>query len=83
MLSHKVSSRVALEQAGYSRYEIVTGAEEAFEIFSQWRRRVVYYPGVIETLKYLDEHYTLAALTGQETQSCVMISLSSGIDVMI
>jgi putative hydrolase of the HAD superfamily len=58
-----IGMEVALEQAGYSRYEIVTGAEEAFEIFSQWRRRVVYYPGVIETLKYLDEHYTLAALT--------------------
>ena len=58
-----IAMEMALEQAGYSREEVVSGAEAAFEVFSQWRRRIAYYPGVLETLEYLNEHYMLAALT--------------------
>ncbi len=58
-----IGMEIALEEAGYDREEVVAGAEAAFEIFSQWRRRIAYYPGVLETLEYLHEHYTLAALT--------------------
>lgn len=58
-----ISIEIALEKAGYPRHDVVIGAEAAFEVFTQWRRRVSYYPGVLNVLKYLEKHYILAALT--------------------
>lgn len=58
-----IGMEIALEKAGYPRYDVVVGAEAAFEVFTQWRRRISYYPGVLTVLQYLDKHYILAALT--------------------
>tara|TARA_R110002072_G_scaffold48209_3_gene131769 strand:+ start:2613 stop:3320 length:708 start_codon:yes stop_codon:yes gene_type:complete len=49
--------------AGYSEEEALSGAQQAFDIFLQERRKVVLYEEALGVLQRLANHYTLGALT--------------------
>lgn len=49
--------------AGYSEEESLSGAQQAFDIFLQERRKVVLYEEALGVLERLANHFTLGALT--------------------
>ena len=55
--------RVALERYGLPSEEAQQRAQQAFNMFYDWRQRVDLYPDVHPTLTKLAERYELAALT--------------------
>lgn len=55
--------RVALERYGLPSEEAEQRAQQAFNMFYDWRQRVDLYPDVHPTLTKLSERYELAALT--------------------
>ena len=52
-----------MARAGYNDAESRTLAQRAFDVFFEGRNRVEFFPGALETLRYLSEEFQLIALT--------------------